>query len=1024
MKIRILSFLIVSLPWVAVAQGNIQVNLFTGTPDITVSLGSIGGHGLSDNVYLYYNTRGLAVGQREIHYGIGWNLSTYGITREVRGLPDDQSSRGWLFSQNNLNIGNFNPGADNSATTCSDELADYNFINGLGHTKDTEPDIFHYNIPGHGGSFIFDNSATPTVRLIPYDDISIEVKYASNSTIAGFVITTNDGNRHVFNTSAGSSKSTAAAIVSGQTLPVEFQKTNFEYYKTGTTNFKYRWLLDSVKAPNQAWLFYSYQLYLEKEDSPLYYLGNSSSRLSYDYSEGMQPNDRLLQLIRSSSGMEVTFNYNKDILYEVVHTDTRKTGNQIVKRYSLLYDRYHPCPVGCDFSVNGSGAIVEAEFNWPFLKSVRESSSCSTAPPYEFSYITPKKFPQPVDPAVDAWGYYNLNVTRANPLVNLTNTQGKIYVYPQLPAQEQYRIFPIANYGGTVYEISTRSFLPLQDSAKIGALQTIKFPFGGTATLDFELNEFYDPVAQQAYKAGGLRVKSITYFDGIDNTKNIVSNYSYTAANGTSSGKLITQPKFTMPSDEHKTSSNTYLSYQQLVAQGLNPWTYLSRISYLDVTTLNSSNDNTVVYASGKISKPGQGYTITDFTTPGIWGESSSGEWQASTVRIARSSACNSVDFLPTGTFNIYPYPSNPIYTYAQGLPTSVVEYSEQGVRVRETIFTYQDLFKNSSSAFKVWGLRYEKVPYWTDGYLFSKYFLLTEAKKVIATQTTKEYDLSNTSKFVTTVQSYFYTSAAHKLLSRIEQTGTDGSRYKKYFKYPLDFGSISPTAGESALMIKKLQDNFRNGSPVETYTTVTPPGGIEKTISASTSILSAFGSSQPLPKYMLSLKALDITNFAASSIQSGHVTVDLRYDTVTSILSYQPYAIPSSMNGDDRIYHGTVTGYNHTATVAEVSNAVPDQIAFSDFETTTTRSFDISGTLVTGAPRSGYKSIHPIVTLSKTLKKSGDKYVFSGWLLKKQSVVVNLFVKNVGLTQTYHSQTFNFNAGGSAFAYFGVIPG
>ncbi len=1020
----VLPVLIIVFPLFSYSQNQIPVNLYTGSPDVRVSLGTIGGHGLSDNIYLRYDTKGLTLNNRAGYFGLGWNLSAGGtITREVRGLPDDfQGSgpdmrRGWFYDQNNVSTGNFGNSSDNSAVTCTDEITDYNYINSLGYTKDTEPDIFHYTIPGYSGSFVFDNGATPSIRLIPFEDIKIDIKYVvGTKTVDGFVITTNNGNRYIFNTFSTETKYTIPSPLPNYPQTVEFEKTEFELYwkksNQPAVNYRYEWVLDSVKAQNSGYLYYVYDNVLEKEFNPLYSVKYNLYVSSYRYAIDSKHTEKKLKAVYSSSGMEVLLEYSENygtsnsLLSTVIHNDKRRTeGSSFVKKYSISYKRYYPCPQGCDESEDGSGA-VEPTFNWAFVRSIVEESTCSRIPPYKFTYITPQKYPYPIQPNFDAWGYYNFS-----------NAPGKIYIYPQLSAQEQYRIFPISNYAGEKYEMSMRSFLPVEDSTKIGALKTIVFPSGGSATLDFELNEFYDPIAQETYKAGGLRVKRITYSDGLDDQKNIVTNYNYNGSNGLTSGKLLVHPKYIILTDEEAIGYNpvTYKSYQRMLELSENPWTSLTRRSFVNL----AGNENSVVYAMGKVARAGQGYSVTEFSLPAAWGESSNEEWSASTVKLARSSACNTMDFIKTGTFNIYPYPPNPIYSYAQGLILSNRQYSEHGILVQETLYTYRDLYKSNSNAYKVWGLKYEKVPYWTDGYLFSKYFLLTDAKKTLLSQTTKEYDVNNPAKFVTTVQSYFYESATHKLVSRVEQLNTDGSRYTTRYKYPLDFGTISSGANEPALMIKKLQENYRNGTPLETYTTVTQVGGAEKTISAGISILNSFGGTQPLIKYALSLKPMEISNFIPSSIQSNQLTVDTRYDTVSTVLSYLPYFIPASSKGDSRITMGNVVGYNNTATVAEVSNAAPEQIAFSDFETTTARAFDIAGTLVTGTPRSGLKSIHPTVMLSKVVKKGNDKYFFSGWLLKKQPCSLTIYVKDITKTQTYYKQVFNFNGGGSVFEYF-----
>lgn len=77
-----------------VGQGELPIDMYTGTPTISVPLGSITSRDLSDDLYIYYDARGIRVAQTSGNYGMGWSLISQSITREVRGLPDDFTGTG------------------------------------------------------------------------------------------------------------------------------------------------------------------------------------------------------------------------------------------------------------------------------------------------------------------------------------------------------------------------------------------------------------------------------------------------------------------------------------------------------------------------------------------------------------------------------------------------------------------------------------------------------------------------------------------------------------------------------------------------------------------------------------------------------------------------------------------------------------------------------------------------------------------------------------------------------------------
>ncbi|HEX2629982.1 MAG TPA: hypothetical protein VHM26_13245, partial [Chitinophagaceae bacterium] len=80
---------------------NSAVNLFTGVPAVSIPIYNYkNNNGLALAVSLEYTGgSGIQVGEEAGIVGLGWYLSTGGgITRTVRGMPDDRATYGWLYA--------------------------------------------------------------------------------------------------------------------------------------------------------------------------------------------------------------------------------------------------------------------------------------------------------------------------------------------------------------------------------------------------------------------------------------------------------------------------------------------------------------------------------------------------------------------------------------------------------------------------------------------------------------------------------------------------------------------------------------------------------------------------------------------------------------------------------------------------------------------------------------------------------------------------------------------------------------
>ncbi|WP_126245292.1 hypothetical protein [Chitinophaga rhizosphaerae] len=132
-----------------------QMGLYTGTPQISVPIWTVNAGLLQLPITLSYTAGGVKVADMASWCGLGWNLNAGGvITRSVIGLPDETPTFGYI---------------DHTVPPATP----YNpaFLGMAEGRIDAQQDLFFYSLPGGSGRFVFDKTGTP--RLIPNSNIKI-----------------------------------------------------------------------------------------------------------------------------------------------------------------------------------------------------------------------------------------------------------------------------------------------------------------------------------------------------------------------------------------------------------------------------------------------------------------------------------------------------------------------------------------------------------------------------------------------------------------------------------------------------------------------------------------------------------------------------------------------------------------------------------------------------------------------------------------------------------------------------------
>jgi len=1001
----------------ALAQGELPVNLYTGRAGMFIDLYTLTDHDLSEKITLSYNVNGVNLSTL-VTYGVGWNLNVGGqVTREVRGLPDDFSDAtrsGWLYNSQYASLSGFAGTSDLSPSTCADETSDQAFISNLQYVKDTEPDWFSFSVGGISGHFVFNNSGT--VSLIPYQDVNIVPTYSGTAgaakTIIGWTITTNQGISYSLN-----EKSAASKVVSKYLYPAMMTLYDAEYnmYKT-LVYYSSAWMLTQTTSPSTASLTYTYKsttsTQTDTRPTAFYHITTSGSGQA-----SQNPTVINLMLVTTTSTSKS------------VATITTSSGTSAVLSDYLWIDFIDPA--------RSAGSFKTIQFNYmgKFLLSISENnfSSCFWKAPYKFYYNGVDQdgnttYPTSgSSPNQDYWGFYNG--------ANNSATQGSItptlYVYPNEATNERYRIYPIPSYVGTQVTLNgNANRMPNANAMMIGTLSRVVYPSGGETDLVFEPHQYYDAKTGTDQLAGGLRIKSATYYDGVNPNATISKTYSYVDATGHSTGRLISRPSFAIPVWQYITPSQT-ISYSTLAGSGTNyVFTGLTAVTQNNLSTDDRTNgDATVGYTHVSVARPGSGSVVYDYYVPAGYGDSQTGasatDWTPTTMKFARPPDCPIMGVIPQGETWGYPTFTNAYYDYERGLEWSKLEYNNAGTPVRKTLKTYQYLFRSGSTPTKVAGLAYEHFANSSEQiFLYGAYSLIADVTKVLASETVTTYDENNSGSSATQSTQYTFNSPNHKLLSKVAVTTADGTVYGTNYSYVLDYPVTSTTPTDTTLwMIQQLKNLNITGAVIEQTSTVQLPAGVQRTTAASLVKYRLF-SSKPAVKYRMAFRPNSpVTDFVTSGVNGSYAFYnDTRYDTIATINECNNYLVPISSTGEDKNTNGTLWGYNERFPVANFSQARSSSIAFSDFETTTVASFNVTNGY-NGQGRTGSNGIHPYATLSRTVSKpaSASKFLLSFWLKNQvgTNVTLQVTLKDATNTTTLSTSSYTFNLTGSSYQFF-----
>lgn len=555
---------------------NYPVNLNTGIPDISIPLYKIESGGLTLPITLNYHSGGFKINERSTNVGLGWSLSCdLQITRAINGLDDilGTSTGGVGYIANTkMKIGpSPNYASDPSiAYPLNDgSRSAYDLAAGL---VDGMPDKFNYRLLNKSGSFYFqkDQSGSGyTIVPVPFDNLKISY----DSTNGGFIIIDTDGTSYTFGGSAAREYSTAAdnnvtawkctqianptntevisfTYQSKSALRNVIAQDRIEYINNENpcslrgNGFDTQYIRAGQVSPSIATYealttqYPSYRL-----SSPRYteYFGYRPVQALFhlpDLDAQNQVLDRTFTVnqgnIASTStaaglalsaisfrGGNVTFS-GADQLYSISIND----GNSEIRSFSFFQSNALPV------SINGARTVNGDSFTGTYyLDSIQVKSNGAIFERYNLQYKDKYCFGNHLS-GKDAWGYpndYTIDNSAAADPANFCNSCDHTIWLPgaatTVPNQQIVQRFQKDIYGGCTNSVDNVTFKignitntekPSLSGAQHGILKRIVYPTGGFVDFDFESNKYKQLTtpAQVVRMGGGLRVRSINYYDG------------------------------------------------------------------------------------------------------------------------------------------------------------------------------------------------------------------------------------------------------------------------------------------------------------------------------------------------------------------------------------------------------------------------------------------------------------------------------------------------------------------------------
>jgi hypothetical protein len=939
--------------------GTYQVNEYTGVPDISIPLYTIEAGGFKVPITLSYHASGNKVTDVASWAGLGWSVSAGGqITRRTMGLPDD-GPNGYL-------LGNLKK----SGTYSQSNEGDLIYIENVSkNAYDAKPDIYSYDFPGNSGKFFFDGTAANgvyPVRMIPYSPVNVQYALSAQFTLTHFTLTDVSGNRYLYGDGATEMTTSSSGGSPGITTASAWKiEKMISQNRRDTVSFSYQ--ADTV--------------YYPAPDGEIQTVTDNITILN-----------SVVQTIFSPSYANFSTPGNNNVTSEMLPREIDFKNGKIVFDLNPTTTRTD-VNVGVGHALRGLGDIKVYKYNYGnhsmelqktivfwqtnFVDPISSSKRLrldsiqvldkagSVIQHYRFDYNTAVSLPDYTSKAQDFWGYFN----------NVNNSR----LTPQLTIP--WQPFSV-NTPSTVTIGSDHVNGRLCDSTQRQAyiLTAIHFPSGGYSAFQYQTNQYYN--GDTLKLAGGLRIKTISSYDGINPTP-VVKSYVYNSA----------RPNFTQSLNNFGPGGADYFSTMQVHDDWENLPSSVTPtiIATANVRTFYSGphidlegyDGATVAYPSVTeyIGTPGNNVGRIDYTFTDAKDQTSDASRMGNMIYIsyyfARGQLLTKKEYLhkSDGSYQMVKSTTN-TYNFYPGS-----NYWNVGLNIARMI--YNDGSKGGNPMY-MGGVSDDTR---TDVFAINYYNIVSNDNYLTKT-TTKVYDPSDTTKLTTSYAYYTYDDTLHQQIKQTSHADSKGNTHITVNKHPYDY--LSGTTTNNAILDSMINRHMY-GEVIEKWDSLrNVTTGVNAVTSGQLNQYKLGNITNTIvPSKISTLSVLQpLTNFVPSTVSSGNLAGDSRYVQVISFDQYDNQNNPIQYTPRNATPTSIIWDYQSEQPVAQVKNATTiygstTQVAYTGFEANGKGNWSFTGTPVFNASAPSGVMVYPLSSGSISLGLSIDNtktYVLSCW--------------------------------------------
>ncbi len=951
-----------------------QVNLQTGSVDYSLPIFSYSDakSGLSSAVTVnYYSGGGIRAGELASNIGLGWALNAGGsIERIQNGEPDDQYNPvnyGLSSDQQIIKrevwaaCDNYYPDGFLYTTFSINDIPRQLAIQSRftsGQTKDykqspmaladREQDVFSCNLNGRIVSFVIgknlaveclDESKLKIVFTVK-DMTSNKIRTKINS----FTVTDENGINYLFNElelgevvdlmetlsdndglglNVQQSRRTGAYVVNKWFLseivnPMTNEKVKFTY-----TNVD----LDVVTGTTAA-----YQQMIGQDGESVSVIENHAFIKSKRILRTEFPDGHYLEFIYDAADRQ-------DVPGDkILSTINLRRKNELVKAFDF-YHKYFYKKERIEYT--GDPRIDKRFMRLSLESIVTRGSNGLSIPPYKFDYYTGSESSDNLDMVpsrytfnIDHWGFYNKSgiTDDANPGYD------KAALKSLLTGPATYRA-------------------PSPNTASLGMLRSVQLPTGGSMTYEYEQNNYLDGNGAEQY-AGGVRVKTITLFDGNNTAINQVTDYKYQLENGLSSGWGVEEPVYYSERGVNIHKDNSGYNYGGLMLRDhsslariksqrnyvetvasffmpdpvsqfifslilnfllpvvdtwFDPWDYATIGNY-GLTSFTLTNAAPFLYSRAEVkvsSVVNSGSTITEFSKP-----------------------ANSSEILA----NEFPYSQKQrTESWRYGLPLRNYVYNSNGVLVNYTENTYDiattvldDNFKSCRmEANHFLSNRYDWFTFNNsnvdDNWISREFYNLKKGRVRLTSSLQQQYDVSG-SHYAENTAHYNYNNT-NNLVSSTYSESSKGEIKGQNIYYPVDYNNLNTA-------IATMKTNNMIGIPITQVNWVQATANDPKKLlgaSATEFKVLPDGRIRPIKQYSSVLQA-PITDAITDYVDPSNIYSYSFYDNVANY-TYNLFGDLVAIKDTKGRVNSKIWGYGNRRVIADIIGADYNEIAYTSFE-------------------------------------------------------------------------------------------